>query len=239
MMLSVLALVILTSLLWWLARIGQKACEVDWGHPWLNRLDGLNRLFCRHYHRMQGDRIALPDTGPALLASNHISGLDPFLLIASSQRPLRFLIAREEYQRYGLTWLFRAAGCIPVDRGGRPEKAFREALRALEAGEVIALFPHGRIHVQRQTDQDPPRLKGGVVKLAEKTGAPICPVTVEGVTGTGTVVRAVLRRSRARVRAFAPIHIEDGTFDQTLARLARILHDEIDDQPHREPDKPL
>lgn len=217
----------LASFLFWLNRVCEKAHEVDWGNVWLNRLDGLNRLFCRRYHRQGGDRIELPESGAALLVSNHISGLDPFLLVAASRRPLRFLIAREEYQRFGLTWLFRAIGCIPVDRSGRPEKAFREALRALDAGEVIALFPHGRIHVRHQLDEEPPRLKGGVVKLAEKSAAPIYPATLSGISGEGSVIGGVLRRSHAVVRAHAPILMDDNTFDETLAHIARILHDEL------------
>ena len=125
----------------------------DWGGPWLNRLDGLNRLLCRRYHRLPAVWLPLPDRGPVLLASNHVSGLDPLLLVAASRRPLRFLIAREQYERRGLQWLFRAAGCIPVDRAARPEQALRAALRALQAGEAVALFPHGRIHLE----SDPPR----------------------------------------------------------------------------------
>lgn len=217
----------LLIILYWFGRVCERAHEVDWGRPWLNRIDGFNRLFCRHYHRLGGDRIRLPDSGAALLISNHVSGLDPFLLIAASDRPLRFLIAREEYERFGLTWLFRAAGCIPVDRSGRPEKAFREALRALADGEVIALFPHGRIHVRHQLEEKAPRLKGGVVKLAEKSGAPIYPATVSGIRGEGSVVRGILLRSRAKMRVYPPLVMQEASFDETLEQIARILHDEL------------
>jgi len=114
-------------------------------------IDGWLRLFCRYYHRLEYEPLPLPERGPALVASNHLSGLDPLLLITASKRPLRFLIAQEEYHRFGLNWLFRAAGCIPVDRKGRPEKALRRAREALQRGEVVALFPHGRmgIHGER------------------------------------------------------------------------------------------
>jgi len=104
-------------------------------------------------------------TGCALLACNHISGLDPFLLIAASPRPLRFMIAREEYERFGLRWLFRRGHCIPVDRDRQPERALREALRALNAGEVVAVFPQGGIQRESQGHR---KLKGGVVRLAQK-----------------------------------------------------------------------
>lgn len=182
-------------------RAVRAAALVDWGHPVLNWLDGLNRMFCHRYHRLQADPVPLPERGGALLVANHVSGLDPLLMIAACRRPLRFMIATEEYHRFGLTWLFRAVGCIPVDRGGRPERALRAAIRALQAGEVVALFPHGAIHL----DSDPPRrLKPGAVRLAQLTGCPICPVRLEGIRGQGKTVLAVLPRSRARLRSFAP-----------------------------------
>jgi 1-acyl-sn-glycerol-3-phosphate acyltransferase len=65
-----------------------------------------------------------------------MSSLDPFLLLTACKRPLRFLVASEEYERPILNWLFIASGCIPVDRVGRPEKALREAFRALQQCET-------------------------------------------------------------------------------------------------------
>ena len=129
-------------------------------------------LFCRYVHRFEYQLIPLPEQGGALLACNHISGLDPFLLIAASPRPLRFMIAREEYERFGLRWLFRRAHCIPVDRECQPERALREALRALDAGEVVAVFPQGGIHLESQGHR---KLKGGVVRLAQKSACSIYP----------------------------------------------------------------
>ncbi len=184
----------------WIA-LGRRA-EADWGRAWLNRLDGLNRLFCRVYHRLRADPLPLPAQGPAVLVANHLSGLDPLLLIASARRPLRFLIAREQYERFGLRWLFRAVGCIPVDRSRRPELALREALRALRAGEVVAIFPQGRIHVPGR--DAPPRIKPGAVYLARQLDCPLVPCRVDGVGAPGWVVGAVWVPSRARVSAFAP-----------------------------------
>lgn len=217
-------LVIALAGLWWLWRRLCAVCEAangtDWGHVWLNRLDGLNRLFCRHYHRLNHDPIALPPQGGALLVSNHVSGLDPLLMIAAVQRPLRFIIAQEEYERFGFNGLFRALGCIPVAREQRPELALRAALRALEAGEVVALFPHGRIHLE----SDPPRaLKGGVARLAALSGCPIYPVRITGVSGAGRVLGAVARRSRAQLTGFPALTCTGHTAEDCLAELARLL----------------
>ena len=206
---------------WWaLLRACRRANRVDWGRGWMNLLDGFNRLFCYRYHRLNVLGLRLPRSGPALLAANHISGLDPMLLIASARRPIRFLIAREEYQRFGLTWLFRAMQCIPVDRERRPELALRAALGALQAGEVVALFPHGGIHL----DQDPPRrLKPGAAWLARQADAPILPLRIGGVRGAGHVVRGVLLRGRATIEAYPPLSTDQRESVVLLHELQRIL----------------
>lgn len=205
---------------WRLLKACRRANRVDWGRGWMNLLDGLNRLFCYRYHRLNVLGLRLPRQGPAIVVANHVSGLDPMLLLASARRPLRFLIAREEYRRFGLTWLFRAVGCIPVDRERRPEQALREALRCLREGEVLALFPHGRIHLK----SDPHRpIKGGAIRLSQMTGAPIIPHYISGVRGEGHVVRGVLLRGRARIRACSVIYPEEHTQDELLPLVQSIL----------------
>lgn len=194
--------------------------RADWGRPWLNALDGLNRLFCRHFHRLRRAYLPLPRHGPALVVANHPSGLDPLLMIALARRPLRFLIAREQYQRFGLQSLFRAVGCIPVDRAASPHRALAAARRALQRGEVVALFPQGHIHL----DQEPPaRLKRGILHLAKLSGAPVYPLRIEGVRGAGHTLSAVFRRSRVRIQVFPHLYYDESEPDQLLDRLGECL----------------
>jgi 1-acyl-sn-glycerol-3-phosphate acyltransferase len=203
---------------------GMAACEAanraDWGGKWLNRLDGLNRLFCRRYHRLRHGRVPLPARGPALVVANHVSGLDPLLMIAACRRPLRFIIAREQYERRWLKPLFRAIGCIPVERLANSRPALRAARQALEAGEVVALFPYGRI---RLDDEPPGRLKRGVLHLAEQTGAPIVPLRIDGVRGQGHTVTAVFLRSRVRIWSQPPLRHAGRFPEVSLEKLTHAL----------------
>ncbi|HEC20205.1 MAG TPA: 1-acyl-sn-glycerol-3-phosphate acyltransferase [Gammaproteobacteria bacterium] len=222
-----------TLLMWFLCRAWRACGEangVDWGSSLNNHIVGCIALFCRYVHHFQYQPIPLPAEGGALVVANHISGLDPFLLIVASPRPLRFLIAREEYERFGLRWLFRRGRCIPVDRDRNPERALREALRALEAGDVVALFPQGRIHLE---SDGPRKLKGGVVRLAHKSGCPIYPVRVDDVRGAGHTVRGVLFPSEAKLRVAPVLHCEDmdhaTCLDILAARLA--LDSALPDNP--------
>jgi len=199
-MISVILTVVL--FLFFLVWIGFRANVSDWGNLGLNLLDGWLRLFLKFYHRYQFTPVELPEKGAALLAGNHVSGLDPLMLIVACRRPVRFMIAREEYERFGLRWFFRAGGCIPVERSGKPEKAFRDALAALNKGEVVGIFPEGGIHL---SSHPPKHLKRGIAVLAELSGAFVYPVQVSGSAAEGHVVTAVIKRAQARLRIFPPM----------------------------------
>lgn len=173
----------------------------DWGGGFANRCAALISWFVHRYHGLSMTPIPLPENGGAIVVSNHISGLDPLVLIAATPRPLRFLIAREEYERFGLQWLFRMGNCIPVERNNRPEQAMRAALRAIDNGDVVALFPHGKIH----TPSDRPiKIKGGAVRLSQLTGAAIYPVHVEGIKGEGHTLLAIPLKSDIRLSTHSP-----------------------------------
>jgi 1-acyl-sn-glycerol-3-phosphate acyltransferase len=199
--LSLVLVALLFSWFWLLRRLDREP-GADWGNRWVTRIDRANRIYCRRYHRLLTEPMALPQQGPAIVVCNHISGLDPLLLISASPRPLRFIIATEEYRRFGLNWLFRAARLIPVDRTGRPERAFRAALAALKAGEVVALFPEGRIY---RDSEAPKHLKAGATRLAEITGATLYPFRLEGIAGEGTVFPSLWKRSDARLIHYPPL----------------------------------
>ncbi len=187
-----LVLLWVMGVIFWL---GRKYHRVDWGNPFINWFEGWNRCYCHFVHGLDITPFMLPE-GPVLLISNHLSALDPLLISAASPRPLRFLVAKEEYERPYFHWLLKHTGCIPVDREGRVEKAFREAIRRLENGEAVALFPHGGM----QLDDDPYKpLKRGVFKLAERVHCPIVCFRLSGVRVPGSTFRSLLLPARARI----------------------------------------
>ncbi|MET1254274.1 lysophospholipid acyltransferase family protein [Aliikangiella maris] len=182
--------------------IGKKNNQADWGHWLTNILDGLIRVYCRRYHRQNDQKIKIPQSGPVILASNHISGIDPFIIITATNRPIRFMIAQEEYQKPILNWMFRAAGCIPVDRAGRVEKAFRSVIRAIQAGEVVAIFPQGGIH---HTTTPREKIKPGIIKLSLLTLTPIIPIRIWGIVAPGTITQAAIQRSQVEFETHCAI----------------------------------
>ncbi len=208
----------------WLLYRGVTACRransADWGARTLNLLDGLNRRFCRDYHRLQHGPVVLPVSGPAIVACNHVSGLDPLLMVAACNRPLRFIVAKEEYERWWVHWLARRMLCIPVDRSRNAEKAFYAARQALAKGEVVAIFPQGAI---READAPRQPLKRGVIMLAGLAGAPIIPMRLSGIKGAGLVFAALWMRSDARLETGPPLTVDGHGNGETLSRLERFF----------------
>ena len=200
--------------------IGYKNHVAEWDHFIINVIDGWIRIYCRYYHHFIYQPIPVSDNGPTLLACNHLSGLDPFLVVAACRHPIRFMIAKEEYERFGLQWLFHAAGCIPVERSGRVEAAFRATLMALHNGEVVLLFPEGGIN---RTGRPLLKLKAGIIKLAKLAEVPITALRVEGMRAQGHTVTALLLPSQSRLYVIPELDCVNKTDENGLIQLALFL----------------
>jgi len=208
-----------------LIKISEAENVVDWGASWLNRMDGLNRFFCHRYHGLPKEYVELPETGPAIIVANHISGLDPLMMAVICRRPVRFLVAKEEYNRFGFRWLFKAAGCIPVDRKRNPERALHEALAVLTQGEVVGIFPHGGIQWPTNLEG---KIKGGAVRLAQRTKCPIYPVLFSGVRLKGFTIPALFVRSKVVSSFYSPMFCDAASYDECMEQLAQILNQNVD-----------
>jgi 1-acyl-sn-glycerol-3-phosphate acyltransferase len=178
---------------------GYQANKVDWGHPVVNCIDGWMRIYCRRFQRLQFDSLNIPEEGSALIVCNHVSGLDPMVLLTACERPLRFMIAKEEYHRPVLHSLFKHLGCIPVERSGKPEVAFRQTIKTLKNGEAVALFPHGSIHTDDEVHKP---IKAGVLKLAKLTNSPIIPARLTGIRKEGSSFIPLFLRGQVRLQVF-------------------------------------
>lgn len=111
----------------------------------------------------------VPATGPLVVTGNHESMLDPFILAAAIPRPMRYL-AKSELWRVPLlgAWL-DSVEAIPVRRGRSDTDAIESAVAALEAGQVVGIFPEGGVL------REGPWLRGAS-RMALAAGAPLLPV---------------------------------------------------------------
>ncbi len=147
----------------------------------------------------------VPKHGGCIIASNHLSFLDPNVIGTSCPRPVRFL-ARDTLFAHPLLLLYlRGVGVIPLRRGEADPSAVREAVRSLRRGECLAFFPEGT----RQLSGTLGRAKRGVGLLACMAKVPIVPVLVHGTFEALPPDGKRLRRAKIRVAFGPPISYTD------------------------------
>jgi 1-acyl-sn-glycerol-3-phosphate acyltransferase len=123
----------------------------------------------------------IPKQGPAIVACNHISYLDPLTngeAVDRAGRRARFLAKQELFRIPVVGTVLRGAGQIAVARGSRDGSSLDRAVEALEAGEVVVIYPEGT--VTDRADGLPMQGKTGVARLALRTGVPIVPMASWG-----------------------------------------------------------
>jgi glycerol-3-phosphate dehydrogenase (NAD(P)+) len=118
----------------------------------------------------------VPRSGPVLMASNHRSFADPFMIGCCLGRPLHFVAKIELFDKRWKAWLLLALGAFPIRRGESDEEAMKTARVILERGGVVGIFPEGT-RVRPGPLGEPRR---GVGRLVLETGAPVVPVAVLG-----------------------------------------------------------
>jgi 1-acyl-sn-glycerol-3-phosphate acyltransferase len=133
--------------------------------------------FFHLYFRMSriGREHVLPD-GPMIIAANHRSFLDPFVIGTILRRPVYFVAKQELFHKPLTAWFLNSLGAFPIDRGNADGDAMALAKEILERGDVVVIFPEGT-RVRPGALGTPRR---GVGRLALETGAPVLPVAVIG-----------------------------------------------------------
>lgn len=145
----------------------------------------------------------IPAEGPAVVAANHPSYLDPVLLSVRAKRPIRFMAWEALFNVPVLGALMRAFGAFPVDvRPGHGREAFARAKELIEKGEVVGLFPEGK---RSRTGWMEPALREGAARLAWETGAPLVPATIAGAFRAWPYHQTLPRPARIKVRFHEPI----------------------------------
>jgi cytidylate kinase len=148
--------------------------------PFLRFMSALMRLVVRAMVRLriEGDLASLPREGALIVAANHASSADPVLVGAFLNqilaRPLNWLGKREIVEFWLTGWMARRGGIHPVDRDAADLEAFRAAMRILDAGQALAVFPEGT----RSRDGALQVVREGVGMLALRSGAPVLPVAI-------------------------------------------------------------
>jgi 1-acyl-sn-glycerol-3-phosphate acyltransferase len=177
------------------------------------REKGVNRLvllivrivfttFAWIYLRLQRiGRDHIPAQGPVILAANHRSFFDPFVVGTMTRRPV-YYVAKKELFGYSriLSWLLNALGAFPVDRGASDQETIETARQILNRGDIVLMFPEGT----RTRPGSLGKPKRGVGRLALESGAPVVPIAIIGTEDIRRGWR--IRPRKVRVRAGRALH---------------------------------
>ena len=144
---------------------------------WYDLCRGLARATALAWFRSgrRGFR-GVPSTGALVVVANHASFLDPVLVGVSTRRRLHFLARSSLFQFAPFGALIASLGAIPLDREGMGRGGLRSAWEVLKGGGAVLLFPEGT----RSRDGTLAPLRSGALRLAQRSGAELLPVWIEG-----------------------------------------------------------
>jgi 1-acyl-sn-glycerol-3-phosphate acyltransferase len=154
----------------------------------------------------------IPDDGPVIVASNHVSFVDPLILGGMIRRPVNFVMYHRIYKIPLLRFIFKTGKAIPIaSRAENPEileAAYRRIHDVLAAGDVLGIFPEGRI----TEDGEIQPFKAGVEKVVGEQPVPVVPIALCNLWGSLFSRRDPLHKrrpyklwSRIEMRIGAPI----------------------------------
>ncbi|MDS4042860.1 MAG: 1-acyl-sn-glycerol-3-phosphate acyltransferase, partial [Candidatus Competibacter sp.] len=126
----------------------------------------------------------IPDEGPAVVVCNHVSYMDALVAIGCCRRPIRFVMDHQIFKIPVLNFIFRTAGTIPIASARENpeilEQAYDRVARYLEEGEVVGIFPEGRL----TADGEIGPFKAGIEQIIQRTPVPVVPMALRGLWGS-------------------------------------------------------
>jgi len=176
----------------------------------------------------------IPETDPAVLVCNHVSFVDPLVILAASPRPIRFVMDHRIFSIPVLSFVFRTGKAIPIAPAKVNPKllddAYDKVAETLAAGELVAIFPEGRI---TDTGELYP-FRAGIEKIVERTPVPVVPLALKGLWGSffsrygGRALRNPFQRgvlAPIALEAGPPVAPADATRERLQARVAAMRGD--------------
>lgn len=172
----------------------------------------------------------VPDEGAALVVCNHVSFMDPLILMASVRRPMRFVMYHRIYDLPVLHFVFRTARAIPI--AGRHEDeallaaAFEAIDQALAEGEVVCIFPEGGL----TKDGSIMPFRPGVEHILARRPVPVVPLALRGLWGSIFSRRdTALGRTRLPRRFWSRIELVGSVPTPAAQATAASLHARVDE----------
>ncbi len=172
----------------------------------------------------------IPERGPALLICNHVSFVDPIVISAACRRPVRFIMDASIFRIPVLNTVFRGMKAIPVAPAKEDpevyERAFETAAQELRAGQLVCIFPEGKL----TKDGDVAEFRPGMLRILKETPVAVIPIAVSNLWGSmfsrqaQTVWKRLPRRylSKITLAVGDPVPPEDVDLEVLRARVLEL-----------------
>ncbi len=126
----------------------------------------------------------IPDTGAFVMVCNHVSYMDALIIAGACRRPIRFVMFKPIYDLPVLNFIFRTARTIPIHSQKKDPEAYQKAFdrisEELREGEIVAIFPEGKLTTDGEIDE----FKKGIEKIIERDPVPVIPSALCGLWGS-------------------------------------------------------
>lgn len=175
-------------------------------------------LLSHTMYRVEHSRLDLiPDEGPTLLVSNHVSYVDALLLAGAVRRPIRFIMFKPIFDLPVLNFVFRTGGAIPIISQHVDAEAYERAMddiaQGLSQGDLLCIFPEGKLTQDGEMNE----FKAGVERITERSaGVTVVPLALQGLWGSffshrgGHAFSTLPRRFWSRIKVVAGEPLEPG-----------------------------
>jgi 1-acyl-sn-glycerol-3-phosphate acyltransferase len=188
-------------------------------------------LLIHTIHRVSTvDVERIPEEGAAVLVCNHVSYVDAIVIMAASPRPIRFVMDHRIFKTPLLGFIFRTGKAIPIAPAHEDpwlmEKAFVDIAQALHQGELVCIFPEGKLTRTGEMNE----FRGGIAKIVARSKVPVIPMALRGLWGSmfsrdpsNVFERSFSRglRSRLALAVGQPVPPQDvtpeGLYEEVLA----------------------
>jgi 1-acyl-sn-glycerol-3-phosphate acyltransferase len=169
----------------------------------------------------------IPEQGPALLTCNHVSFVDAIVILAASPRPIRFVMDYRIFRVPILSFVFRTGKAIPIapfkEDPAMLEAAYAEVGRALQSGELVAIFPEGQITATGELNP----FKKGIERIVEATPVPVIPMALRGLWGSMFSRKGGPAFFKAPRKLLAKIELNVGTPLPAHAATAALVREQV------------
>lgn len=142
-------------------------------------------LLIHSIYRVKKDGLDnIPDEGPAILICNHVSFVDALIIAGSVKRPVRFVMYYKIFNIPLLRFIFKTAKAIPIagarENSSMLDAAYEEINDALSQGDLICVFPEGKITADGEMNS----FKPGIIKILKNNAVPVIPMALSGLWGS-------------------------------------------------------